>query len=49
MKATIEISKETIDKLAKSLNLSPLYDDKYGIDEDSLSYAIRLMVELSVA
>ncbi len=35
-----------MDRLAGALNLPPLYDTKYGIDEDSLSCAIELMVEL---
>lgn len=46
MKANIEISEETMDKLAGSLDLSLLYDEDYGIDEENLSYAIRLMVDL---
>lgn len=46
MKANIEISEETMDKLAGALDLSPLYDEDYVVDEDSLSYAIRLMVNL---
>ncbi|MDE7342262.1 MAG: hypothetical protein K2N80_17165 [Lachnospiraceae bacterium] len=46
MKAAIEISEETMDKLAGALNLSPIYDENYGIDEDSLSYAIKEMVAL---
>ncbi len=46
MKAAIEISEETMDRLAGALNLPPLYDTEYGIDEDSLSCAIELMVEL---
>lgn len=45
MKATIEISEETMGKLADALNLSPLYDEDYGVDEDALSYAINVMVE----
>ena len=46
MKANIEISEETMNKLAESLNLAPLYDEEYGVDEDGLSYAIELMVRL---
>lgn len=46
MKATIEISKETMDDLAGGLNLPPLYDEDYGVDEDALSNAIELMVRL---
>lgn len=46
MKATIEISEETMTRLAGALNLPPIYDEDYGIDEDNLSYAINLMVEL---
>lgn len=48
MKATIEISEETISRLAGALNLPPIYDEEYGVDEDALSYAINLMVELCV-
>lgn len=33
-------------RLAGALNLPPIYDEDYGIDEDNLSYAINLMVEL---
>lgn len=33
-----------MDRLAEALDLSPLYDED-GIDEDGLSYAIRLLVE----
>lgn len=44
MKAVIEISKETMDRLAETLDLSPLYDED-GVDEDGLSYAIRFLVE----
>ncbi|MCI9013550.1 MAG: hypothetical protein HFI59_06275 [Lachnospiraceae bacterium] len=47
-KAVIEISEETMDKLAGALELSPLYDEDYGVDEDALSYAIELMVRLCV-
>lgn len=46
MKAAIEISEETMDRLAGALNLPPLYDTECRIDEDSLSYAIELMVAL---
>lgn len=46
MKATIEITEETMGRLAGALNLPPLYDEEYGVDEDALSYAINLMVEL---
>lgn len=45
-KAIIEISEETMDKLAGALELSPLYDEDYGVDEDAISYAIELMVKL---
>ncbi len=44
MRAVIEISKETMDRLAEALDLSPLYDED-GVDEDGLGYAIRLLVE----
>lgn len=46
MKANIEISEETMDRLAGALDLSQLYDEDYGVDEENLSYAIRLMVDL---
>lgn len=46
MKANIEIDEETMDRLAGALYLSPLYDTDYGVDEEKLSYAIKLMVEL---
>lgn len=46
MKATIEISEETMSRLAGALNLPPIYNEDYGVDEDALSYAINLMVEL---
>lgn len=46
MKATIEISEETMSRLAGALNLPPIYDEEYGVDEDRLSYAIKEMVEL---
>lgn len=48
MKANIEISEETMERLAEVLDLSPLYDEDYGIDEENLSYAIKLMVGLCV-
>ena len=46
MKAVIEISEETMDRLAGALDLPPLYSAEFGIDERSLSYAIELMVKL---
>lgn len=46
MKANIEISERTMDRLAGALDLSPLYDEDYGVDEENLSYAIKLMVDL---
>lgn len=46
MKATIEISEETMSRLAGALNLPPIYDEDYGVDEDFLSYAVKLMVEI---
>ena len=46
MKATIEISEETMRRLAGALNLPPIYDEEYGVDEDSLSYAVKEMVAL---
>ncbi len=46
MKATIEISEETMSRLAGALDMPPLYDEDYGVDEDRLSYAIKEMVEL---
>lgn len=46
MKANIEISEETMDVLAGALDLSSLYDEDYGVDEENLSYAIKLMVDL---
>lgn len=46
MKANIEINEETMDRLAGALDLSQLYDEDYGVDEENLSYAIRLMVDL---
>lgn len=46
MKANIEINEETMDRLAGALDLSQLYDKDYGVNEENLSYAIRLMVDL---
>lgn len=46
MKATIEISEETMSRLTCALNLPPIYDEDHGVDEDALSYAVNLMVEL---
>lgn len=46
LKATIEINEDTLNMLSGALNLPPLYDEDYGVDEDQLSYAIKLMVEL---
>lgn len=46
MKVTIEISEETMSRLAGALNLPPIYDEEYGVDEDNLSYAIKEMAEL---
>lgn len=46
MKATIEINEEIMSRLAGALNLPPIYDEDYGVDEDRLSYAIKEMVEL---
>lgn len=46
MKVTIEISEETMDRLAGALDLPSIYDEEYGVDEDALAYAIKLMVEL---
>lgn len=46
MKANIEISEETMNRLSGALDLSPLYDEDYGVDEENLSYAIKLMVDL---
>lgn len=43
MRAAIEISKETMDRLATALDLPPLYDED-GVDEDGLGYAIELLV-----
>lgn len=49
MKAVIDISEETMDKLAGALELAPFYDEEDGepeVDGDVLSYAIKLMVKL---
>lgn len=46
MKAVIEISEETMDKLAKALNLDPLYDSDYGVDTAMLEYAIKTITEI---
>lgn len=46
VKAVIEISEETMDKLAGALELAPLYDEDYGVDEEALSNAIDIMVRL---
>lgn len=49
MKVVIDISKDIMDKLSGSLNLSPFYDNdnrESEVDGDALSYAIKLMVEL---
>ncbi len=46
MTAAIEISEETMNKLSGALNMPPLYDTDFGVDEDSLSYAIKEMVAL---
>lgn len=46
MKANIEISEEIMNRLSGALDLSPLYDEDYGVDEENLSYAIKLMVDL---
>lgn len=45
MKAVIEISEETIDRLTGALELPPAYNED-EVDCDALSYAIELMVEL---
>ena len=45
MKAVIDISEETMNRLSGALDLPPIYDGK-EVDEDRLSYAIKLMVEL---
>ena len=37
MKANIEISEETMSMLSGALDLSPLYDEEYGVDEDTKS------------
>ncbi len=36
MKAVIEISEVTLDKLAKVLNIDPLYDSDYGLGQQDL-------------
>ncbi len=46
MKVTIEISEETMNRLAGAMNLPLIYDEDYGVDEDNLSYAIKEMVKL---
>lgn len=46
MKAVIEIDEDTLNKLSGALNLATLYDKDFDIDEDGLSYAIKLMVKL---
>lgn len=46
MRAVIEVSEETLDKLAGMLELAPLYDKDYGVDEAMLEYAIKTMVEI---
>lgn len=49
MKAVINISKGTMDKLSGALDLPPFYNEEDGeseVDCDALSYAIKLMVEL---
>lgn len=46
LKAAIEVNRNTLNKLSGALDLPPLYDEDFGIDEDGLSYAIKLMVEL---
>lgn len=46
MEVNIEISEETMDRLAGALDLSPLYDTEHRVDKENLSYAIKLMVEL---
>lgn len=45
MKAVIDISEETMNRLSGALDLPPICDGK-EVDEDRLSYAIKLMVEL---
>lgn len=46
MKAVIDINKKTMDRLSGSLDLPSLYDENGEVDEDELSYAIELIVEL---
>lgn len=46
MKAVIEVSEETLDKLAETLNLDPLYDSDYGVDEEMLEYAVKTIAEI---
>lgn len=48
MKAVIEISEETLDKLAEALNLDSLYDSDYGVDEAMLEYAVKTIAEICV-
>lgn len=48
MKAVIEINEDTLNMLSAALDLPPLYDEEYGADGDTLSYAIKLIVELCV-
>lgn len=48
LKVNIEINENTLSMLSGALNIPPLYDERYGVDEDQLSYAIKLMVELCV-
>lgn len=45
MKATIEINEETMDRLSGALNLPPLYDEDYGVDEEALAYAVNFTQE----
>lgn len=45
MKAKVEISKETMDRLTEALDLPLLYDEEDGVDEDVLSYVIELLAE----
>lgn len=46
MKGAIEIREETMSRPSVTLNLPPIYDEEYGIDEYALSYAINLMLKL---
>lgn len=51
MQAMIEISEETLNRLSGSLSLPPLYETDCihtYVNEDLLSYAIKLMVDLCV-